>query len=147
MDLTSHPVPPYSVSILPSHLRLGFRSEAAKIIVVRKLERKRQPGRPRRVWDHDVGMEIKGWEGANWIEFGCAGGQVAGSFDYGNEPSVFVKYGKIAESLAASQAGFHSTEADLNFPNFPFPVCCAAQNLPCVSHPSLLCQSFPLHFH
>jgi hypothetical protein len=55
---------------------------------------------------------------------------VAGCFDYGNEPSGFVKYGKIVESLAASQTRFHSTEPDRNFPNFPLPGCCAPQNLP-----------------
>lgn len=59
INVTSHPDPPYSVLISPSHLRLGFRSEAAKIIEVRKREGKRQPGRPRRVWDHDIGMELK----------------------------------------------------------------------------------------
>jgi hypothetical protein len=60
MKVTSHPVPPYSVLILPSHLRLYFRSEAAKIIVVGKLEGKRQLGRPRRVWDYDIiEMELK----------------------------------------------------------------------------------------
>jgi len=59
MNVTSHPVPPYFVLILPSHLRLDFRSEDAKIIVVGKLEGKRQLGRPRRVWNYDIEMEIK----------------------------------------------------------------------------------------
>jgi hypothetical protein len=59
MNVTSHPVPPYSVLLFPSHLRLDFRSEAAKIIVVGKLEGKRQLERPRRVWDYDNELELK----------------------------------------------------------------------------------------
>jgi hypothetical protein len=45
-------------------------------------------------------------------------------------PSGFVKYGKIAESLATSRTQVHSTES---YPNFPLPGCCAPQNLPGVS--------------
>ena len=59
MNVTSHPIPPYSVLILPSNLRLDFRSEAAKIVVVGKIGGKRQLGRPRRVWDYDIEMELK----------------------------------------------------------------------------------------
>jgi hypothetical protein len=40
---------------------------------------------------------------------------VAGCFDYGNEPSGLVKYGKIVEPLATSQARLHSTEP---YPNW-----------------------------
>jgi len=59
MNVTSQPAPPYSFLILPSHLGLDFRSEAAKIIVVGKLEGKRQLGRPRCLWDYDFEMGFK----------------------------------------------------------------------------------------
>jgi len=76
-------------------------------ILVGKPEGKRPLGRPRRRWDDNIKMGLQEviYGGMDWIDLGRGGGQVAGSCECGNEPSVsmncrkFLDYQKTSSLL------------------------------------------------
>jgi hypothetical protein len=64
---------------------------------VRKPEGKRQSRRPRRKWEDNIKMDLQkvGCCGYGLGRTGSGQGQVAGTFDCGNEPSGFIKCGEF----------------------------------------------------
>jgi hypothetical protein len=71
LHVISHPVSACSGLVLPSHLRLHFRNEDTRSILVKKYEGERQFGRPTRVWDYDIEMDLKE-NGGTWTEYNPA---------------------------------------------------------------------------
>jgi hypothetical protein len=66
-------------------------------VLVGKTEVRSSPGRPRRRWDDNIKMGLRevGWGRHGLDRFGVGLGQVAGCCECGNEPSGFIKCGKI----------------------------------------------------
>ena len=65
-----------------------------------KYEKRRSPERPRLRWEDNIKMNLRevGWEQRlDRSGSGSAQGQVAGSCEYGNEPSGSIKYGEFLE--------------------------------------------------
>jgi hypothetical protein len=63
--------------------------------VVRKPEGKRLLGRPRRIWEYNIKMDLEevGCGDMGWIELA----QVAGTCECGNEPSSSIKCREILD--------------------------------------------------
>ena len=66
-----------------------------------KPEVKRPLGRPRRRWENNIKMDllIVGCVGMDWIKLTQDWGQVAGTCECGNEPSVSIKCGEFLDYL------------------------------------------------
>jgi hypothetical protein len=49
------------------------------------------------MWDSNINMDLRkvGWRGMGWID--DSGGQVSGSYEYGNEPSDHIKCGEFLD--------------------------------------------------
>ena len=62
--------------------------------------RERDPlGRPRRRWENNIKMDLQefGCGSIEWIELAQDIGQVAGTYERGNEPSGSIKCGEILD--------------------------------------------------
>ena len=70
------------------HVELMGESKGLYRVLVGKPEGKRPLGRPRRRWEDNIKMDLQ--------EVGC-GGQVAGNFERGNEPSGSIKCGEFLD--------------------------------------------------
>jgi hypothetical protein len=66
---------------------------------VRKPERMRRLGRPRRRWENNVRMDLRetGWEVVDWIHRAQGQGPMAGCCEHGNEPSGPIKSEKFRD--------------------------------------------------
>jgi hypothetical protein len=79
------------------HVAIIGETRRIYMVLVGKPEGKRPLGRPRRRWEDNIKVDLQ--------EVGCGGhkldradsgkGQVAGTCDCGNEPSVYIKCGEI----------------------------------------------------
>jgi hypothetical protein len=67
--------------------------------LVGKPEERRPLGRPRRRWENNIKMDLPevGWGGMDWINLAQDRGQLAGSCEYGYEPSGSIKCGEFLE--------------------------------------------------
>jgi hypothetical protein len=76
---------------------MGERRGAYRALVG-KPEGRRPLGRPRRRWEDNIKMDLSevGW-GHGLDQSGSGQGQVAGSCEYGDEPSGSIKCGEFLE--------------------------------------------------
>jgi hypothetical protein len=67
--------------------------------LVGKSEGRRPLGRPRRRWEDNIEMDLLevGWGGHGLNQSGSGQGHVAGSCEYGDEPSGSIKCGEFLE--------------------------------------------------
>jgi hypothetical protein len=75
----------------------GMRN--AYYILVGKPGGKRPFGRPRRTWEDNIRMDVGQirWEGVDSIHLAHGYGPVAGSCEYGNEPSGSIRVGELLD--------------------------------------------------
>ena len=82
--------------------------------MVGRRDERRPLGRPTHRWEDNIQMNMPqvGWEGR--LDLSSSGlGQMAGSCEWGNEPSVLIKSGEFVDLLRtclASQEGLCSME-------------------------------------
>jgi hypothetical protein len=79
--------------------RMGERRSAYRALV-RKAEGMRSLGRPRRIWEDNIKMDLReiGW-GNGRDQSGPGQGQLVGSCEYGDKPSGSIKCGEFLEQL------------------------------------------------
>jgi hypothetical protein len=83
-------------------------------MLVGRRDERRPLGRPTHRWEDNIKMNLPqvGWEGR--MHLSCSGlGQMAGSCEWGNEPSFLMKCGEFVDLLRtclASQGGLWSME-------------------------------------
>jgi hypothetical protein len=92
---------PYIVRVVKSRrmtwvghvARMGERRGVHRVLV-RKPEGKRPLGRPRRIWEENIKMELQEvGGGGDWLRIG----QVEGTCEYGNELSGSIKCGEFLD--------------------------------------------------
>jgi hypothetical protein len=67
-------------------------------VLVGKPERRRSLGRPRSRWERDIKMDLREVDGGHELDRSGSGqGQMAGSCEFGDEPSGFIKCEKFSE--------------------------------------------------
>ena len=76
--------------------RMGERRDVYRVLVG-KPEGKISLGRPRRRWEDNIKMELEvGYEGMVWIDL-AQDRDIAGTCEYGNEPSASIKCGEFLD--------------------------------------------------
>jgi hypothetical protein len=72
---------------------MGEKRNACRILVG-KPEGKRPLGRPRRMWEDNIRMDLReiGWGGIDWIDLAQDRDQWRGPCEHGNEHPVSIKW-------------------------------------------------------